>query len=209
MTDSKTPIYRLQTARLVIRCWEPTDAALLKDAIDANLEHLRPWMPWAHDEPSPLGEVVDRLRYFRSSFDRDEDYIYGIFDPDETRVLGGTGLHPRVGDGAREVGYWMREDATGEGLATEAAGAVTRVGFEALNLDRIEIRCGPTNLASARVAEKLGYTHECTLPKRMRQPDGSLRDTMLWSLFARDYPESVAHAIDVYAHDAVGNELHL
>lgn len=207
MSDSMTPIYLVQTERLVIRCWEPQDAALLKDAIDANLDHLRPWMPWAHDEPSPLKEVVDRLRYFRSSFDRDEDYIYGIFDVDETRVLGGTGLHPCAGDGAREIGYWMREDSTGKGRASEAAAAVTRIGFEALDLDRIEIRCGPTNAASARVAEKLGYTHECTLPRRMRTPDGSLRDTMVWSMFSDTYPESPASALRVKAYDAAGSQI--
>ena len=199
-----TPVYRIQTARLVIRCWQPADAALLKSAIDANLDHLRPWMPWAHDEPSPLPKVVERLRYFRSAFDRDDDYIYGIFDVDQTRVLGGTGLHPRVGDGAREIGYWMREDVTGRGLATEAAAALTRVGFEALELDRIEIRCGPENEASARVAEKLGYRHEATLQKRMRQPDDSLRDTMIWSLFSEAYPDSPASGVELEALDAVG-----
>jgi RimJ/RimL family protein N-acetyltransferase len=202
-----TPIYQIETARLVIRCWQPTDAALLKSAVDANLDHLRPWMPWAHEEPSPLPKVVERLRYFRSAFDRDEDYIYGIFDVDETRVVGGTGLHPRVGDSAREIGYWIREDATGRGLATEAAAAMTRVGFEALELDRIEIRCGPENEASAKVAEKLGYNYECTLERRMPQPDGSLRDTMIWCMFADGYGASEAAALELDALDAAGNQI--
>ena len=35
----------------VVRCWDPRDAPLLKDAVDSSLEHLRQWMLWANDEP--------------------------------------------------------------------------------------------------------------------------------------------------------------
>jgi hypothetical protein len=38
------PPYRIETERLVVRCWEPRDAPLLKEAVDASLDHLRPWM---------------------------------------------------------------------------------------------------------------------------------------------------------------------
>ncbi len=48
------PPYRIRTERLTIRCWEPRDASLLKDALDSSLDHLRPWMPWALEEPRPL-----------------------------------------------------------------------------------------------------------------------------------------------------------
>src|SRR5262249_24384090 len=43
----KTPPYRIVTERLVLRCWEPSDAAALKEAVDASIDHLLPWMPWA------------------------------------------------------------------------------------------------------------------------------------------------------------------
>jgi hypothetical protein len=45
VTSGQGPAYRIHTHRLVLRCWQPTDAPLLKAAIDVNLEHLRPWMP--------------------------------------------------------------------------------------------------------------------------------------------------------------------
>jgi len=46
--------YRIQTDRLLIRCYSPEDAPKLKEAIDASLDHLRPWMPWAKDDPETL-----------------------------------------------------------------------------------------------------------------------------------------------------------
>ena len=54
--------YRIVTERLVLRCYDPTDAPLLKAAIDGSLEHLRAWMPWAYDDPVPLGQMAERLR---------------------------------------------------------------------------------------------------------------------------------------------------
>lgn len=57
------PAYRIHTARLVIRCWNPADAPLLKAAVDASLDHLRPWMPWAENEPQELDKKIDGLRY--------------------------------------------------------------------------------------------------------------------------------------------------
>ena len=58
--------YRIETERLVIRCYEPRDASLLKEAIDSSLEHLRPWMPWAHQEPQTLEQKMELIRRFRA-----------------------------------------------------------------------------------------------------------------------------------------------
>jgi len=43
---NKGPAYRIVTDRLVIRCYHPIDAPLLRDAVEASVEHLRPWMSW-------------------------------------------------------------------------------------------------------------------------------------------------------------------
>ena len=102
------PPYLIRTERLVIRCWSPEDAPLAKAAIDSSLDHLRLWMPWAHAEPTTVEEKAELFRFFRDSFDRGEDFVYGILDPDGSEVIGGTGLHTRVGPGAFEIGYWIR-----------------------------------------------------------------------------------------------------
>jgi len=61
--------------------------------------------------------------------DLDQQYVYGIFDHDETRVLGSSGLHNRVGDQALEIGYWIHAAWINQGYATEAAAALTKVAF--------------------------------------------------------------------------------
>lgn len=199
------PAYRILTPRLCLRCWSPADAPALREAIAASMEHLRPWMPWIAQEPMALDDKIAQLRMFRARFDGDDDYIYGIWDRDETRVLGGTGLHPRVGEGALEIGYWIRADRTGEGLVTEAAAALVRVAFGVHRVPRVEIHCAPDNLASARVPEKLGFAHEATLRARNRRMDGSPRDTMIWSLFRLDGPALPEFPLEAF--DAAGRPL--
>src|SRR5207248_1196541 len=93
------PPYRIETERTALRCYAPNDAPLLKDAIDSGLDRRRPWMPWARHEPQPLEQKVELMRMFRGSFDLGTDFVYGIFEPGESRQLGGAGLHPRGGGG--------------------------------------------------------------------------------------------------------------
>jgi len=200
-----TPPYRIVTERLVLRCWEPRDAPLLKEAVDSSIDHLLPWMPWAVHEPQSLEEKVSLLRQFRGNFDLGQDFVYGMFTPDEQQAVGGTGLHTRIGDDALEIGYWIRASRAGEGLATESTAALTRVAFELTDVDRIEIRCEPDNERSRAIPRKLGYTEEATLRRRLRNPEP--RDVVVYSLFRDDFASSPAASVGLEAYDAAGTRV--
>ncbi|MFK7989647.1 MAG: GNAT family N-acetyltransferase [Sandaracinaceae bacterium] len=160
--DWPSPPYRVETPRTVIRVYEPGDVDALHAAIGANVEALRPTMPWIADEPLSRGARAEVLRSFRGWADLGTNFIFGVFGRDGG-FLGGTGLHPRQGPGTLEIGYWIIQARWGEGLATEIAAAMTQSGLRWMGASRVEIRTDTTNLASARVAEKLGYRHEGTL----------------------------------------------
>lgn len=208
MAFAADPPYRIRTERLVLRCWDPRDAPRMKEAVDSSLEHLRPWMPWALHEPQPLEQKVQLLRQFRSDFDRGEDFVYGIFGPDESQVVGGSGLHTRAGPDAFEIGYWIRADRIGEGLATEAAAALTRVGLEVGGADRIEIRVDPSNTRSAAIPRKLGFREEATLRRRLPAFGGQgLRDVTIFTLFRGELERTPVAGAAVEAYDAAGARL--
>jgi RimJ/RimL family protein N-acetyltransferase len=191
--------YRIETERLVIRCYEPRDAALIKESVDSSLEHLRPWMPWAHDEPQTLEEKTQLARNFRASFDTGENFTYGIFRSDEAELLGGSGLHPRIGPGGLEIGYWIRASAVRQGICTESSAALTRVGFEVCGADRIEIRIEPGNDASFGIPRKLGFTEEATLRRRLDPKEGgALRDVTIFTMFREDFDPSLAPGIRAF-----------
>ena len=188
-----------------MRCWEPADAPLLKEAVDSSLDELRPWMPWAADEPQSLEEKVALLRRFRSAFDRAEDFVYGIFDSREAEVVGGTGFHTRRGEDALEIGYWIRTSRTGAGLATEAVAALTRVGLELCDVDRIEIRTDPSNERSRAIPRRLGYAEEAILRRRLAYPER--RDVVVHTLFRDELSLCPAARANVEAYDALGRRV--
>jgi RimJ/RimL family protein N-acetyltransferase len=200
------PVYRIETERLVIRCWDPKDAALIQEAAAASREHLLPFMPWAADEPQTVQQKVELARRFRGLFDRGEDYVYGIFDQAESRALGGTGLHTRLSGNALEIGYWIRPDVSKQGYVTESTAALTRVAFELYEVDRMEIHCSVENLASAAIPRKLGYVHEATR-RRLGYANGKSSDSMIWTLFADEYANTPSAAAMIRAFDVVGNSL--
>jgi RimJ/RimL family protein N-acetyltransferase len=181
----------------------------MKEAVDSSLEHLRPWMPWARLEPQSLDEKVELARTFRGQFDLGVEYVYGLFEPDESRALGGSGLHPRGGEGSLEIGYWIRADAIGQGLATEVAAVLTRVGFEHFGLDRVDLSCDPENERSRKIPRKLGFVEEGTLRRRLppKTDDGPRRDQVMFSLLAEELAASPCMAYEYVAYDALNRPL--
>src|SRR5512138_367669 len=202
----KNPAYRIETDRLVVRCYQPNDVELLAASVSENVEHLKPWMPWAHAEPEPFQAKVDRLQRFRGEFDLGEDFIYAIFDKEESRLLGGTGLHTRLGEQQLEIGYWIHKDFTNRGLVTESTAALVKVAFEIVSIHRIEIHCDPLNLASASIPRKLGFTHEGTL--RAKTPFlGRWSDSMVWGLLETEYSDSPSSKAEIKVFDADGQQV--
>lgn len=198
------PAYRIHTRRLVLRCWNPKDAPLLSAAIEASLEHLRPWMPWIKDEPKGLEDRIHWLRHHRGEFDLGQDFYYGVFNLDETRVLGACGLHTGIGKEVREIGYWIHAGHTNQGLGAELTAALTKVAFEVDEVHRVEIHCDPNNLRSAAIPRKLGFLHEATLRQRKPTTSNERSDSMIWSLLASEYPTSKSAAAKIEAFDVIG-----
>jgi RimJ/RimL family protein N-acetyltransferase len=201
--------YRIETERLVIRCYAPSDAEKLQTSIAESIDHLLPWMPWAINEPEELEAKISRLRIFRGQFDLGQDYVYGIFDKSEEKLIGSTGLHTRQGEEVREIGYWISAKYINQGFATEAVSVLTKVGFEIEKMPRIEIRCAPDNVRSQKIPEKLGYQLESTLKNGTTDTYGNLRDVMIWVMLKPDYSKSKVGQINLKSFDIVGRPIDL
>jgi RimJ/RimL family protein N-acetyltransferase len=75
---------------------------------------------------------------------------------DDTTLIGFVALKEIAETSEVELYYGLAPESFGQGLATEAARAVLRYGFEVLGLERIWARTDPPNTASMRVARRLG-----------------------------------------------------
>lgn len=198
--------YSIETERLTIRCFAPADAQMLLDAIVASKQHLSVWMPWAKAEHI-LEDKIALLRLFRGDFDMDVDYKFGIFNKTGTELVGSTGLHKRVGEGGREIGYWVAAGHTNKGYALQAAAALTKLAFEVEEITRVEIHCAVENTISQRIPLKLGFHLDGILRKRTLNGNGEEKDRMIFTMFANEYAISPAKQANIKAFDILDREI--
>lgn len=88
---------------------------------------------------------------------------YAVVEKQNSNVIGYCGLFlfPDIhGKPEVEIGYRLARSTWGQGYATEAARAVREYAFHTLGLKRLIAIIDPANLASLRVAEKIGMHYE-------------------------------------------------
>lgn len=179
------PIYKIETPRCILRPFNPSDSSALKDTVESSLDHLKPWMPWARIEP--VDKKIEQIRNWRGSFDLDNDYVYGIFGPDNRHIIGSSGLHTRRGDNILEIGYWIRAGEINKGYATEISDALCYVAFYVIGVERIEIHCAENNVRSAKIPEKLGFHLECIRRSNEKDADNRRKKDQIWVMFKEEY----------------------
>jgi RimJ/RimL family protein N-acetyltransferase len=182
-----TPMFEeLCGERVVVRPYCEGDAQSVYEAIGESRDHLRPWMPFA-DAHQTLEESRDWLIHVMAKWLLRKDFVVGIWDAASDRYLGSSGLHLRDWEIRHfEIGYWVRSSAEGHGYVTETVQLLTDYAFNTLQANRVQIRCDEKNARSAAVAQRLGFVQEALLRNHDAAPDGSLRNTLVFSLIPTD-----------------------
>jgi RimJ/RimL family protein N-acetyltransferase len=155
----------IQAPRFVLRPWRADDATALLPVLEANVAHLGPWIPARVSTPVPLAALAERLTGFGNDFAAAREWRYGMFGSDGTTVLGDAGIYPRAANGRApyasathvELGYWLRADATGQGLVTDAMKILLDVIAGLDHVSHVEIRCDERNVSSAAIPQRLGF----------------------------------------------------
>lgn len=153
-----------------LRAFRPSDAPRLFAVVDANRDHLRPWMGWVDGTRSPK----DLRRFISQSVSRRRQGIglpMGIW---YRGALVGTAGFNEIDwrDRKTEIGYWLASDLQGRGIVTRACQALIGLGFGRLGLNRIEIRAAPGNRRSRGIPNRLGFSQEGVLRESERVNDG-------------------------------------
>jgi RimJ/RimL family protein N-acetyltransferase len=167
----------LRDDAIVLRPWRMEDApAVFAACQDPAISR---WIPWV---PSPYTRG-DAEAYLQGCIDSgDERHPFAIDDVRTGQLLGA--IEMRL-DGQRvrgHVGYWVAAPARGRGTGTRALRLLAIWGHETLELQRLELITDPENVASQRVAEKVGFVREGVLRSHLRHPDGRVRDSVMFSL---------------------------
>lgn len=170
---------------VLIRSYRPDDADAIYEAVRESIPDLSPWVSWCHAYYS-----IDEAKFFLKTqaewWKEGSVYNFGIIDAVDGGFLGGCVLN-RIDRTNRfaNLSYWVRSSRTRQGVASAASLLVARFGFEELGLNRIEIVVATSNVASLRVAQKLGATREGILRHRITVRD-KVYDAVMFSLIAED-----------------------
>ena len=174
--DSVPERIELPDVSAVLRRHGPDDLDALQAAIEESRDHLRPWMVWADQTRA---ETASFLAGADEQWDAGSAYGYVILETTAGEVLGGCGLHRRLGPDALEIGYWRRASVGGRGVVSAAAAALTDVAMAMTGITRVEIHCDEANLRSAAVARRIGFTLARIEPDTVTAP-GERGRSMIW-----------------------------
>lgn len=155
-------------AGILIRPFAAADEPAFVDAVQDSRRSLSDWLDWAKDDYSQA-DAGDWFALCAADRQAGTAHEFGIFSETTGQLLGGIGIHgidPQHRYGA--LGYWIRRSHQWRGIATQASRAAASYAFETLRLERVEIVVAEGNLASRRVAEKLGATYEGLARNRLR-----------------------------------------
>lgn len=170
----------LRDGELLLRPWTEDDVdALIAGCNDPEVAHWIPTIPHPYTRE-------DALAFIRGEV-RPEHQALAI--ELSGQVVGGIGIGLNSHEYRATMGYWVAAEARGRGICTRALRLLTRHALEELELQRVDLVTDPDNLASQRVAEKVGFQREGVLRAHLRHPDGRIRDSVMFSLLPGELRE--------------------
>jgi RimJ/RimL family protein N-acetyltransferase len=147
-------VTELETARLRLRLWRDDDLHDL-ERLNANPRFTRFLNPGCAAYAPEW--TADKLARMRQDWDRNGWGSWAIEERETRRFVGRVGLQfHRLWPDDVELGWGVDPELWGRGYATEAAREALRHAFDALGFARVVSILHPENLASIRVAEKIG-----------------------------------------------------
>lgn len=170
---------------VLIRPYQAEDAAEVYQAVRESLPQVSQWLPDLN-EAITLETVQTYIARQHDQVSRRLAYNFVIIDGDDQTILGGCGLNQiNWQHGFANLYYWVHSRKAGRGVASAATRLLARYGFETLGLQRIEIVIAVGNLASLRVAEKVGAEREGLLRNRI-YVNNAFHDAFMHSLIPSD-----------------------
>jgi RimJ/RimL family protein N-acetyltransferase len=125
-------------------------------------KNLRHFIIWSRCEPTELPKTW-------TAFSR------GLFESGATSPIGAVLFYERLGDSAA-LGYYLHPSKWGQGVMSQAVGALVDVGFKQMGLRRITARVTPGNHRSCRVLFRNGF---CYKGRRLVEQDQAWRDVFV------------------------------
>lgn len=129
---------------------------------------------------------ADYLAAKREAWAEGTGASFAICDASRPETCLGQVFVERDDDGRGSVGYWLLDDGRGKGRATRAVRLMASWALPEMRLGRLQLFTDPENVASQRVAERVGFTREGLLRAYSGRRDGTRADAVVYSLLPQD-----------------------
>ncbi len=173
----------LETRRLLLRPFVLADAAdVSRLAGERDIAANTLSIPHPYDQTMAREWIVTH----EAGFARGDGVVLAISERDTGALRGAIGLRLDVAHARAEMGYWVGKPYWGKGYCTEAARAVLRYAFDELGLNRVHAAHFSRNVASGRVLQKIGMTHEGRLREHVRKW-GVFEDVEVYGITAQEW----------------------
>ena len=162
---------------------------LKRAAADGELWNLR---VTSVPQPDDTRGYVERAL---QGFAEGHRLAFAVLDAASGEVIGSSSYHDIVPAVERlEIGYtWYAKSRQQTRVNAAAKMLLMTHAFETLGARLVGWRTDNFNFASQRAIERLGARHDGTLRHHGLRPDGTVRDTVMYSMTAGEWPEAKAH----------------
>ena len=163
--------------------------ALEEAAADGELWRIR---VSSVPEPGGMAGYIEQALASRAAGDR---FPFAVIEEATGRVLGSTSFHDIAPAVRRvEIGYtWYARSVQRTYVNTAAKRLLLAHAFETLGCGVVGWRTDNLNLASQRAIERLGAKKDGVIRGHALRRDGTVRDTVMYSVTAGEWPEIRAH----------------
>jgi RimJ/RimL family protein N-acetyltransferase len=149
---------------------------------------------WSYFAPGPIA-TRDELAAWVALREKQREegtwFTFAVVSLVDGRAVGSTSfLDISRADRRLEIGStWLGAPARRTGINTECKYLLLRHAFEELGANRVQLKTDARNMRSQTAIERIGAKKEGVLRSQMILADGHVRDTVMYSVIAREWPE--------------------
>ncbi|WP_297081760.1 GNAT family N-acetyltransferase [uncultured Demequina sp.] len=185
MTFAETPVLENACVRL-----EPLSHAHAPDLAEASaVGDLSSLVYTRIPAPDAVAEEVDRRLALQA---QGAMAPWAVVDPRDDRAIGMT-TYMNFDEPNRRVeigSTWLARAAHGTAINPAAKLLLLERGFDVLGCIAVELRTDRRNAQSRAAIAKLGAHQDGILRRHLIMPDGYLRDTVVFSILAQEWPKA-------------------
>lgn len=182
---------RLETPQLILRPYQEGDEGDFMRVMQENPDYLYPAFSGRIARVKVLEDARLQMQQLRTDWDNRKTFDFGVWDKNTNTYLGDIALKnvdhkiPKA-----EIGLYFTGWPETKALVQEALQSIVGFAFDALQLNKVYIRCTASNKFYGELAIENGFVEEGTLRSDFRGTDSDeLHDLTYFGMTRKDFEE--------------------